>query len=204
MQTERQEEIINTALEIISAEGIQGLTIKNISKRIGISEPAIYRHFDSKIHILTSILELLKKDSLNIFDNKISGSTNSIDSISSIFFQHFKMFNDKPELASVLFSEELFQNENILKNKVAEVIEHNGKILVSIIVSGQENEELRNDLKAENIAIMIMGTLRLFVKKWQFSGFKFNLEEEGIEIINMIKTLIKKNENNKRKKSTNC
>ncbi len=192
MQTERQQEIINKALEIISTEGIQGLTIKNISKKIGISEPAIYRHFDSKINILISILEMLKNDSQTIFDNKFSDSANSIDRISSLFLTHFKMFSKKPELASVLFSEELFQNENILKTKVAEVIEHNSKILVSIIVSGQENEELRNDLKAENIAIMIMGTLRLFVKKWQFSGFKFNIVEEGIQIINMIKTLIEK------------
>ena len=192
MQTERQQEIINNALEIISAEGIQGLTIKNISKRIGISEPAIYRHFDSKINILISVLELLKNDSLKIFNNQLPVTASSIDRISNLFFQHFKMFSGKPELASVLFSEELFQNENILKSKVAEVIEHNNEILVAIIASGQENQEIRKDLKAENIAIMIMGTLRLFVKKWQFSGFKFNLEVEGKQIINMIKTLIER------------
>ena len=195
MQTERQQEIINVALEIISTAGIQGLTIKNISKRIGISEPAIYRHFDSKIHILTSILEQLKNDSLKIFSDKLSdsaSSTSSIDRINKLFTEHFRMFTQKPELSSVLFSEELFQNENILRNKVAEVIDNNSNILLSIIVSGQENDELRNDLKPEHIAIMIMGTLRLFVKKWQFSGFKFNLEEEGTQIINMIKTLIEK------------
>ena len=61
MLTERQEEIIETALELIDSDGIQGLTIKNLSKNIGISEPAIYRHFDSKIHILNTIFEMLKK-----------------------------------------------------------------------------------------------------------------------------------------------
>lgn len=192
MKTERQLEIIDTALEIISEEGIQRLTIKNISKKIGISEPAIYRHFDSKINILMSVLDMLKNDSSKIFESKLSGTTNSIDKISDLFFEHFRMFVKKPEFTAVLFSEELFQNETRLKDKVSEVIEYNNKILTEIIVSGQERNELRKDLKAEYIAIMIMGTLRLYVKKWQFSKFRFNLEEEGKQIINMIKVLIGK------------
>ncbi|MBT4968054.1 MAG: TetR/AcrR family transcriptional regulator [Bacteroidetes bacterium] len=59
MQTDRQKEIVEVALELITEKGIQGLTIKNLSKKIGISEPAIYRHFDNKIQILISILELV-------------------------------------------------------------------------------------------------------------------------------------------------
>ena len=47
MYTERQQEIINKSIEIIATKGIQGLTIKNLSKEIGVSEPAIYRHFEN-------------------------------------------------------------------------------------------------------------------------------------------------------------
>ena len=55
MKTERQQEIINVALKLINEKGIQGLTMKNLSKEIGISEPAIYRHFENKIEILLAI-----------------------------------------------------------------------------------------------------------------------------------------------------
>lgn len=190
MLTERQEEIIETALELIDTEGIQGLTIKNLSKRIGISEPAIYRHFDNKIHIITTVLEMLKKDSESIFDLKISENENAVEKISDLFKSHFTLFVNKPVLASVIFSEELFKNETVLKEKVNEVITHNNEILVSIINSGQEKNEVRQDIKAGDLAILIMGTLRLFVKKWQVSGLSFNLEMEGNRIIEMIKTLI--------------
>ncbi len=46
--TVRQKQIIQESIQLIADKGIQGLTIKNISKSIGISEPAIYRHFDNK------------------------------------------------------------------------------------------------------------------------------------------------------------
>ncbi len=60
MQTERQKEIVEAALELITTKGIQGVTIKNLAKKIGITEPAIYRHFKSKTEILLSILNSFK------------------------------------------------------------------------------------------------------------------------------------------------
>ena len=57
MLTERQQEIWDHAIALISEKGIQGLTMKNLSKRLGISEPAIYRHYENKIDILVSLLD---------------------------------------------------------------------------------------------------------------------------------------------------
>lgn len=50
MKTERQQEIIDVALKLINNKGIQGLTMKYRSRDIGISEPAIYRHFETQKH----------------------------------------------------------------------------------------------------------------------------------------------------------
>jgi AcrR family transcriptional regulator len=66
MQTERQQEIVETALGLINEKGIQGLTIKNLSKKLGITEPAIYRHFVNKIQILIALLNLMKKNTSEI------------------------------------------------------------------------------------------------------------------------------------------
>ncbi|MBT3303065.1 MAG: TetR/AcrR family transcriptional regulator, partial [Bacteroidetes bacterium] len=74
MQTDRQKEIVEVALELITEKGIQGLTIKNLSKKIGISEPAIYRHFDNKIQILISILEFFKDNTEQIFKKELNNN----------------------------------------------------------------------------------------------------------------------------------
>jgi len=49
--TKRQTQIIQASVAIIATKGIQGLTMKKIAASIGISEPAIYRHFASKNEI---------------------------------------------------------------------------------------------------------------------------------------------------------
>jgi AcrR family transcriptional regulator len=71
MKTERQQEIIDVALDLISQKGIQGLTMKNLSKEIGISEPAIYRHFENKIEILLAVLDLFRDSTREIFEKEL-------------------------------------------------------------------------------------------------------------------------------------
>ncbi len=74
MQTARQKEITEVALELISEKGIQGLTIKNLANKIGITEPAIYRHYDSKIDILIAVLDLFKQNTEHFFENELRSS----------------------------------------------------------------------------------------------------------------------------------
>ena len=190
MQTERQKEIVEAALELITKKGIQGLTIKNLAKKIGITEPAIYRHYDNKIHILIAILEFFKSNTEQIFKNELNNDNKAIDKIEHLFTKHFNSFSATPSLVSVIFSEEIFRNEPILIEKISEVIDKNDKILTSIIIDGQKNGEIRNDIEAKHLSTIIIGTLRLFVKKWQFSAYSFNLPKEGKKLVDSIKLLI--------------
>ncbi|MDD4227231.1 MAG: TetR/AcrR family transcriptional regulator [Mariniphaga sp.] len=192
MQTERQQEIISTALDLISEKGIQGLTIKNLSKKLGITEPAIYRHFENKIQILIALLDLLKQNTSVIFEAELNSDETAVLKIERLFEKHFKSFAETPSLAAVVFSEEMFRNEEKLTDKISEVIEANNKTLLAILKQGQQNNEIRSDIDAEHLVIFIMGALRLFVKKWQFAKFTFNLQKEGNKLIQSVKLIISK------------
>ena len=192
MKTERQIEITEVALELISEKGIQGLTIKNLAKKIGITEPAIYRHYDSKTDILIAVLDLFKQNTEQLFEKELNNEGKAIDKIEHLFTKHFSSFSATPSLVSVIFSEEIFRNEPVLIAKIAEIIDKNDKILTTIIIKGQEIGEIRTDIEAKILSTIILGTLRLFVKKWQFSEFSYNLPTEGKKLIESIKLLIVK------------
>ena len=192
MQTKRQKEIIEVALELISEKGIQGFTIKNLSQKIGITEPAIYRHYDNKIHILIAILDLMKSNTEQIFNKELNNDNKAIDKIEHLFTKHFASFSATPSLVSVIFSEEIFRNEPVLIDKISGIVDKNYKILTTIITNGQKNGELRTDIEAKHLSTIIMGSLRLFVKKWQFSGYSYNLPKEGKKLFDSIKLLILK------------
>jgi len=190
MQTPRQKEIVDTALDLIERRGIQGLTIKNLSKEIGISEPAIYRHFESKADILKAIVALFKANSATMFEQERNKNLTAPEKIEQIFSRHFAAFVSKPALVHVIFSEDVFKTEDSLLISIAGVIRHNNEILTEIIREGQRRQELRDDLPAGHLALIVMGSLRLFVKKWQFSNHAFDLRSEGKNLMQSIQCLI--------------
>ena len=72
------------------------------------------------------------------------------------------------------------------------VIERNHRILAEIVTVGQKNGEIRSDIEADHLSTIVIGTLRLFVKKWQFANYSYSLPAEGEKLIKSIKLMIQK------------
>ena len=188
--TERQKEIINISIKLIAEKGIQQLTIKNISKNMGISEPAIYRHFDSKMDILLGILSDFKTNTKTAFKQIQSVDKSVVQQLEKIFTTHFKRFAANPALAAVIFSEEIFQNDKRLAERVNLIMQLNQNMIIKIIEKGQQNNEIRSDIPEKQLSIIIIGALRLIVAKWRLSKYSFDLEQEGAELWNSFKEVI--------------
>lgn len=188
--SDRQKQIIEVSLELIAERGIQGLTIKNLAKKIGFSESAIYRHYENKIQILVAILNYFKENTERLFAEELNSDEDAISKINHLFLNQFKVFTQSPSLVAVIFSEELFRNESMLVERVSEIMNNNFNVLIQIIKAGQEKGELRTDVEAEHLAVVVMGALRLFVKQWQISNNSFDLIKKGNELSISIKIML--------------
>lgn len=190
--TKRQKEIIEVSINLISKGGIQELTIKNISREIGISEPAIYRHFGSKIDIILAILSYFENLTLLISQKAFIQKGSSLEKIENFFDGLMDEFSKSPSLAKVIFSEEIFQNDRRLSEKVLSIMKGHHRKILEIIKDGQNRGEVRKDIEEKYVAMIIIGTFRLLITRWRLANFDFNLKEEGREVFRSIKKIIEK------------
>jgi len=187
--TKRQKEIIDTSIELIARGGIQELTIKNLSKEIGISEPAIYRHFENKTGILLAILTYFEELTQNLSEKTFSLNIPVIERMLQFFEGLTDEFLKTPSFTKVLFSEEIFQNEKELSEKVFSIMKGHQKRILELIKDGQKRREIREDIPEEIVAMIMLGSFRLLVKKWRMSEFSFDLKEQSLVLINSLKKL---------------
>ncbi len=191
--TKRQIEIIKTAALIISRKGIQNLTIKNLSKKIGITEPAIYRHFKNKEEILSNILLYFKQkiDEDFIYSKTDTNKSKEVISILEKFLHELlKIFLQYPAFSFILFSEEIFQNNKRIFNQIMRLMKDEETRILKLITSAIKFKEIRTDISAENITHIILGSIRLLIKKWYFSNFKNDLNKEFNSLWKSLKKLI--------------
>lgn len=176
--TKRQKEIINTAIDLIAAGGIQNFTMKSLAEDIGISEPAIYRHFKSKLEILVAILTSAGEEIQTFEHQKSLHETGSLEGINQMLQLQMKHFMDNPSLASIIFAEEIFQNEIKLADKVLSIMKGRFDLIERVIKMEQERGVVRRDISAKVLTNIILGAIRLLVNKWNLSGNEYDLLQE--------------------------
>lgn len=191
--TDRQIEIMEAATNRISKFGIQNLTIKMLAEDIGLSEPALYRHFKSKNEILYSLLEYFKTEMKNRIQSiPINETATEADKLRAIFNSQLKTFVNKPAIVSVIFAESIFHYEENLSNKVSEIMDMMQDYVKKNIKQGQENGQYNKLMGASTLTTIIIGGMRMTVLKWKLSGHKSDLIKDGKAVLDGILKMIEK------------
>lgn len=189
MFSKRQQQIIESAIKIIAEKGVQNLTTKNLADEIGITEPALYRHFKNKLNIMESILIYFQEVMRSAID-ELHGDGDSIQSIRCFYLAHLRIMNLNPYYAMVIFSEANFRFDDYLMSKMSNMMNRSQKALENSIQSGQKKNELVTTLSSLSISRLIIGSLRLLITQWSISGMIFDLESEGKKLCDDILKLV--------------
>jgi len=188
--TERQLQILQESIELISEKGIQGLTIKNIAEKIGISEPAIYRHFDNKSAIIQGIVKLMNRDSGDHL-NPDTITAAHISLIRSMFNEHTSRFLENPALTAIIFSEEIFNSDHETAELIKNTMQEKQAKLVKILKLGQSAGKIRSDIEAEQLSLVIIGSYRFLATKWRLQDYSFDFKTETTKLLDSLETIIK-------------
>jgi len=189
--SKRQIEIIEAATKLIGRGGVQSLTTKTLAAEMGFSEPALYRHFADKNEILKSVLlyykDVLRQGLTNVIDSNSTGK----EKIKAMIDFQFKHFTNYPAVIMVIFSETSFQYDSQLSQTVSSIMLQKSKMVANMIETGQKEGTIRKDIAPDQLAAVVMGSMRFTILKWRLSKFDFDLLQEGETLWNTIERLIK-------------
>jgi AcrR family transcriptional regulator len=171
---ERRKEILQAALEIIDEEGIHSMTLRRIADSIGVSEAALFRHFESKEDIMDSLASIIFDRS--VVELELPEGTGPPEAIRKFLRERIGHFKDNPLITTMLFREEVFDAYPNIRERF-EVFKNDVRgNLSGLVEAGVQNGDLRSDLDPDVTALMITGSLRAIVMDWRDSGFTGNLE----------------------------
>ena len=184
--SKRQTEIIKAAVQIVSINGIQALTTKSLAEYIGISEPALYRHFKNKSEIIRAMLMQFDVD-LESLRQKHSGW----ELVKAFFTYRIEQVMNERYWANIIFSEELFIHTSEYSELLKEMMHRHRNIIMENIVIASKNGVIRSDIAPEIVFRILAGSLRLLIKQYGMSGNAFDLCSESTILFNTWDTLFK-------------
>jgi len=186
---DRQSLIIDEAITIIHEMGYQAFSIRELSKRVGISEPAIYRHFLNKEDIVLGILGRFNEFDIALY-REVKRHDKPTDKIRWFIKYHFEFLEKNPGMTSIIFAEEIFNQSELIREKMLSIIERRKTVLRGVI-DGAKVETRLIDVSTADVITVILGSIRLVVLEWKLSGFSFSLSERGRKLARVIETLLR-------------
>ena len=188
--TERQEQIILTAIALIAREGYKNLTIKKLASELNLSEAALYRHFVNKEDLLLSIMHYFEDISRNVLQEIQKTKLNPLEKIHFFIMNRYELFTSNPDLAKVMFSDEMFYYDPVFFKQYQKISSNHREVLLNFIEEAQKEGFIQSGINSTQLFTIIIGSMRFLITQWNLSGRKFDLVKEGDSLFQTIKNLI--------------
>lgn len=150
----RQEQIKKAVLKIITKEGLHNLSIRNLAKKVGITEGAIFRHFESKRAIIISILDDVKKDLMSELRSITQSTYSTEDRLYMFLMCHTKYLVKNKGVSILLFSEAAHLNYREVRKRFHSIISEQEMLISTIIKDGIKEGKWDRKADIEDIAIL--------------------------------------------------
>lgn len=188
--SDRQLEIIDASAQLLTHSGVSGLTIKNLAKAMNFSESAIYRHFNSKEEIVLAMLRFVLQNVDTGYLAKVKPEHSPVDKLKLLFRNQFAFFQQHPHLAVALFSDGLLEESKAINEQIFLIMASRKKLIEPIIIEGQQKGNFTKAIKADELAHIIMGTVRLHMYKWRIDQFQHDVAKTGNKLLESLIKLI--------------
>lgn len=153
----RREQIAEAALKLAVSGGTAALTVKNIAREIGVTPPALYRHYAGKPEILGAVVDHV----IGVYEEnrrRVMGRTaGPVALLRDLFFSHVRLFERHPAVPVLFYSDLFWREEPSLGARLNRHLEEFGNEVAGLIRQGQEVGRIRDDEPPERLFIGFLG-----------------------------------------------
>jgi TetR/AcrR family transcriptional regulator len=153
-RTARQEEIIDAAMALVREEGWPNLTVRRLAERLGVTDPALYRHFATKGEIALGLADRLE-GMLHVPVRTLAADVarSPFARLREILAHHVGLVLAVDGLPLLLVAEAFAGGDTALQQRLSGLLGEYLGILVGLL------GELRQppDPPAEDLALLVLG-----------------------------------------------
>ena len=154
----RREQIAEAALDLVAEQGIGALTARNVARAVGVTPPALYRHFPGgKGDILLSIIDLLDSVKTEGIRRALEKPGSAMTRLRRCFDLHISVIERYRAMPILALSDSVWVDEPRCRARLLESHHRQQELLAAIIRAGQEAGEIRRDIDAEQIFVQFLG-----------------------------------------------
>lgn len=181
---DRKAEIVLAAIRLAGDIGPDRLTTQHLADAVGITQPAIFRHFATKSDIWLAVgeqiaLALSREKTDQAIANPLKGM---IDLVS----QNLGSISRNPAIPAILFSRELHVENDKLRQHFEILMTSRRDSFAALFRKAQQNGDIKPNIDPEDAAALVLATIQGIAMRWSLENKAFDIQQEGTRLISSL------------------
>lgn len=167
---ERKAATVRAVLMLAAEQNPSDITTSAIAQKMGLTQGALFRHFDSKDSIMEAVMSWVADSILNRIETAAQNESSPLAALGAVFTTHIQFVSENPGVPRLLLSE--LQRPGITKPKEQTKImltSYKTK-LIQILETAIARKELPPELDIKIAVVMFIGSIQGLVMQALIAG----------------------------------
>ncbi len=180
---QRRAEIVVATLRLADELGPDRLTTQTIADAVGLTQPAIFRHFPTKQALWRAVAEAIAETMTAAWRTELARTAEPDERLVALIRVQLRQIEANPAIPAILHSREL-QTENAeLRQHFLTLMMRFQGLLAAEFERARGAGTLRTDIEPEDCAILLISVLQGLAIRWSLGHRAFPLAAEGERLL---------------------
>jgi len=182
---DRKREIVQAAIRLAGEIGPERVTTQQIADAVGVSQPAIFRHFPGKAELWVAV----GKEIAGFFEENTPlphpeavplGGEARLHALIEI---QLRMIAQTPAIPAILFSRELHVENEALRQHFEQVMANRLSVFSTLVEAEIARGNYRETLDSKDAAALVLAAIQGVAMRWSLQNRSFDLVSEGCRLL---------------------
>ncbi|OHD79445.1 MAG: hypothetical protein A3J97_12565 [Spirochaetes bacterium RIFOXYC1_FULL_54_7] len=182
--------LLRAAALVMREDGPRSATLKNIAGKAGVTEPAIFRHFDGVEGVFMSLFNVVELY-FGHFDGLYSSAELvGLDRLEVAYLAILKILKENEDFSYILVQPDpIFRQYPKLKQRLVELRMRDKAKVVDCIKEAKSKKQLLPTTDVEAFSMSLVGATMILMQTWVNDVNAIDLVKEGKKLWNNLKTM---------------
>jgi AcrR family transcriptional regulator len=180
---QRRAEIVAATLRLADEFGPDRLTTQTIADAVGLTQPAIFRHFPTKQALWRAAAEAIAEAMTAAWRTELERTAEPDERLIALIRVQLRQIEASPAIPAILHSREL-QTENAeLRQHFLTLMMRFQGLLAAEFERARAAGTMRADIEPEDCAVLLISVLQGLAIRWSLGHRAFALAAEGERLL---------------------
>lgn len=180
---DRKSEIVATALRLADELGPDRLTTQAVANAVGLTQPAIFRHFPTKQALWQAVADSITEKMTTAWEEELAKNDEPDQQLVSLVLVQLRQIEANPAIPAILHSRELQTENGDLRQSFRGLMARFHGLLQANLTRARDAGRVSADLVPEDGAALLISLIQGMALRWSLGDRSFPLVTEGARLL---------------------